>query len=224
MKRRNRILLLVCVILILLSPSISNFCDNVSHNKSCTVLIETQYEGFFGTSYSIGSGVIIDANGTIITAKHCVADVNELQVTVYGKIYDVNIVYLSPDTDIAKIELDINTPNFAVIGDSNDLKKWDVVYSIGNAEGIWDNKLSIGYIYKNHFKRMFLNGVDYIFAKIHSFPGCSGGGVYRGRDLIGIVVAGMKNITFVLSSNEIKDFLEKPTQPTEVGGSLNKEK
>lgn len=186
----------------------TNLYLDISHSQGCNVLVETKE----WRSYGIGSGVIIDSNGTIITAKHCVEGVDKLRVTLPdGTAYDVNDVnnvYLDENSDIAIIKLGISTPEFVQLGDPNNLGYGTIIYGIGNAKGIWDNEFFIGYIYKNPFRRMFLGDNDYIFTKMKVYPGCSGGGLYYYGKLVGIITNG-GDITFAISVNEVKEFLRE---------------
>ena len=74
------------------------------------------FQRFFGEDQSqapqdireqaLGSGVIIDQNGTIITNNHVVEGASELKVTLFNdKEYDAEIIGTDPPTDVAVIRL-----------------------------------------------------------------------------------------------------------------------
>ena len=81
-----------------------------------------------------GSGVIISADGYIVTNNHVVKDASEIEVTLENnKTYKAELVGTDPNTDIAvlKIDADEDLP-FMVIGDSDNLTLGEWVLAIGN--------------------------------------------------------------------------------------------
>lgn len=208
----KKFLLILTLILFLgFSTWFGNLYSDIQQAKQNSVLIEGTILSFWGKLHIIGTGVVIDSNGSIITAKHCVEDINDLQITLDGVIYypDSNDIFLDSDSDIALIKLKNQTSEFAVFGNSNDLSCGNIIYGIGTAKGIFDNNLSLGYIYKNHFKRLFFGNNDFIMAKMKIFVGCSGGGVYRYNKLIGIMIASNDGYSFIISEEEIQKFIEE---------------
>ncbi|CAB5088854.1 Trypsin-like serine proteases, typically periplasmic, contain C-terminal PDZ domain [Olavius algarvensis associated proteobacterium Delta 3] len=89
-------------------------------------------------SLGAGSGVIIDANGTILTNNHVVEGAKDVTVTLADKKeYKATVVGRDPKTDLAvlKIESDQPLPS-AAMGDSENLKVGDWVVAIGNPFGL----------------------------------------------------------------------------------------
>ncbi|MDO4899308.1 S1C family serine protease [Actinomyces sp.] len=88
---------------------------------------------------AVGSGVIHDADGHIITNNHVVAGASRIQVTLAdGRIYEAEVTGTDPATDLAVIRLK-NAPNdltVARFGDSNDLVTGQDVMAIGNPLGL----------------------------------------------------------------------------------------
>ena len=86
---------------------------------------------------SLGSGVILDPQGHIVTNHHVIATADEVRVMLAdGRVADAKIVGRDPDTDLALLKIDL--PNLPVmpIGQSNRLRVGDVVLTIGNPVGL----------------------------------------------------------------------------------------
>jgi serine protease Do len=86
----------------------------------------------------LGSGVIITADGYILTNNHVVDDADELKVELAGKSreYTGKVVGTDPQTDVALIKIDAEGLTPATIGDSTKLRVGDVVLAIGSPMGL----------------------------------------------------------------------------------------
>src|SRR5690349_7791744 len=95
----------------------------------------------------IGSGIIFNANGWILTNRHVVAGANSLTVelkdgTKYsGKIYGVDTL-----TDLAIVKVEATGLPTATIGDSDGLKVGELVVAIGSPLGSFDNSVTSGIV------------------------------------------------------------------------------
>jgi serine protease DegS len=86
---------------------------------------------------SLGSGVIVDAMGTIVTNQHVIAGADSIRVQLAdGRIADATIVGQDPDTDIAILDLQIGDLPVMPMGRSDTLRVGDIVLAIGNPYGI----------------------------------------------------------------------------------------
>jgi len=86
---------------------------------------------------SLGSGVIVDVQGTIVTNQHVIAGAESIQVQLAdGRISDAAIVGLDPDTDIAILGLKLDKLPTISLGRSDTLRVGDIVLAIGNPYGI----------------------------------------------------------------------------------------
>jgi serine protease DegS len=86
---------------------------------------------------SLGSGVIVDAKGTIITNAHVVANADSVRVQLAdGRIADVAVVGQDPDTDLAVLHLSIDKLPVMPLGRSDTLRVGDIVLAIGNPYGL----------------------------------------------------------------------------------------
>ncbi|HEY3784499.1 MAG TPA: trypsin-like peptidase domain-containing protein [Steroidobacteraceae bacterium] len=86
---------------------------------------------------SLGSGVIIDQAGHIVTNHHVIADADAIRVQLAdGRVADAHIVGRDPDTDLAVLKIDLSPLPTAVLGHSDQLRVGDVVLAIGNPIGL----------------------------------------------------------------------------------------
>jgi serine protease DegS len=102
-----------------------------------------QLFGDFWPSYrkrierSLGSGVIVNADGTIVTNQHVIAGADSIRVQLAdGRIADATIAGQDPDTDIAILHLNIDKLPVMPVGRSDTLRVGDIVLAIGNPYGI----------------------------------------------------------------------------------------
>ncbi len=87
----------------------------------------------------IGSGVIIDHEGHILTNNHVVADADRIRVELAekGKVFDAEVIGTDPSSDLAVLKLKDNPGNLpvAILGDSDELKPGNIVIAIGSPMG-----------------------------------------------------------------------------------------
>ncbi len=103
------------------------------------------FKKFFGAPHpkdfvqrGIGSGVIVDPSGYIITNNHVVEGADEITVKTYDeKEYPATIVGTDPDTDLAVLKIKAKKPlAYAKLGDSDKMKVGDWVIAIGSPFGL----------------------------------------------------------------------------------------
>jgi serine protease Do len=81
----------------------------------------------------LGSGVIVNADGDIMTNNHVVDNADSIFVRTYdGKRYLAKVVGVDPKTDIAVIKIDAGQLPFIAIGNSDELKAGEMVLAIGS--------------------------------------------------------------------------------------------
>jgi len=105
-------------------------------NVSTVRLVNT---GFFLTVpvKGVGSGIIIDENGHIITNNHVVERTTKVEITLSnGKMVPGRVLGADPSTDIAVIEASTEDLTPAELGDADNLKVGQVVLAIGNPFGL----------------------------------------------------------------------------------------
>lgn len=85
----------------------------------------------------IGSGVIFDSAGRILTNHHVVAGARSMTVALPdGRTFDARLVGVDPDTDLAVIQIQGDNLPAAPLGDSDQLAVGDGLVAIGNALGL----------------------------------------------------------------------------------------
>ena len=84
-----------------------------------------------------GSGVVVSADGYIVTNNHVVAGARSVRVTFNsGKQLDVDVVGTDPKTDLAVLKADATGLKFASWGNSDDVQVGDTVLAIGSPLGL----------------------------------------------------------------------------------------
>lgn len=82
----------------------------------------------------VGSGVIFDSQGHILTNNHVVSGADTLSVALPdGRSFDGKVVGTDPQTDLAVIQITGDNLPVAALGDSSQLAVGDWVVAIGNA-------------------------------------------------------------------------------------------
>jgi putative serine protease PepD len=89
------------------------------------------------TSRGLGSGVVYDGKGDIVTNAHVAADARQFLVTMPGgKRERATLVGTDPSHDLAVIRLSSSTPEPATFGDSAGVHSGGIVFAIGNPLGL----------------------------------------------------------------------------------------
>src|SRR5439155_16555228 len=95
----------------------------------------------------VGSGIIFDPNGWILTNRHVVASTTDLTVQLKdGTKYDAKIYGIDTLTDLAIVKVDATGLPAAAIGDSDGLKVGELVVAIGSPLGTFDNSVTSGIV------------------------------------------------------------------------------
>jgi serine protease Do len=175
-------------------PSVDLFFRNLFEPRSQTV-------------QSLGSGVIFDRQGHVLTNEHVIARADRVRVMIAdGREFDAQLVGADPNNDLAvlKILTDEELP-FSPPGTSNDLMVGEPVIAIGNPFG-FSNSVTTGVISATN-RSVNAQGTGFTFhgllqtdASIN--PGNSGGPLLNAEgQLIGInaaIYAGAQGIGFAI--------------------------
>jgi S1-C subfamily serine protease len=95
----------------------------------------------------VGSGIIFDGNGWILTNRHVVAGSTDLTVQLKdGLEYPATIYGIDTLTDLAIIKIEATGLPAATIGDSDGLKVGELVIAIGSPLGSFDNSVTSGIV------------------------------------------------------------------------------
>ena len=85
----------------------------------------------------LGSGVIVSANGLILTNNHVVDSAEEIEVVLNdGRHARAKIIGTDPDTDLALLQIYLDRLPVIVLGNSDTLQVGDQVLAIGNPFGV----------------------------------------------------------------------------------------
>lgn len=181
-----------------LTLAAENSINTVVHVKNLSVssgqmTIEDLFYGRRSQRAQIGtgSGVIITADGYIITNNHVIDNSKELSVTLNNnKTYDAKIIGSDSKTDIAllKIESDEVLP-YATFGDSDQVKIGEWVLAVGNPFNL-TSTVTAGIVSAKSRDLSGGNTQSFIQTDAAVNPGNSGGAlVNTNGDLIGINTA-----------------------------------
>jgi Do/DeqQ family serine protease len=86
---------------------------------------------------TLGSGVIVDSAGHIVTNHHVIANADSIKVQLAdGRVADAHIVGRDPDTDLAVLLIDLKPLPVVTFGRSDRLRVGDVVLAIGDPIGL----------------------------------------------------------------------------------------
>ncbi|MCP5004652.1 MAG: DegQ family serine endoprotease [Planctomycetes bacterium] len=97
-------------------------------------------------SQSLGSGVIVDKRGYILTNNHVIEDTDELKITLGDKReFKAEIIGTDPQTDLAVVKIEGENLIPASMGDSDKMKPGQWAIAIGNPFG-FTHTVSLGVI------------------------------------------------------------------------------
>ncbi len=98
------------------------------------------------TDEEVGSGVIIEKDGVIVTNYHVVANSDEIDVTLAdGRRFQARLVGADPASDLAVLRIDAHDLPTATWGDSDTVEVGEMVWAIGNPFGL-DRTLTYGIV------------------------------------------------------------------------------
>jgi Do/DeqQ family serine protease len=167
---------------------------------------------------SLGSGVIVDESGLVITNNHVIENMNEVRISLADRReFEATIVLRDPRTDLAVIKIKNPAGGLTpmAFGDSESLEVGDFVMAIGNPFGVGQT-VTQGIV--SALARTQVGSSDYQFfiqtdAAIN--PGNSGGALVdlRGQ-LVGINTAiysqsgGSHGIGFAIPASMVRAVVE----------------
>jgi serine protease DegS len=183
-----------------------------------------QLFGDFWPSYrqrverSLGSGVIVNAAGTIVTNQHVIAGADSIRVQLAdGRIAEATIVGQDPDTDIAILHLGLDKLPIMPLGRSDTLRVGDIVLAIGNPYGL-SQTVTLGIVSATGRGQLGLATFEnFIQTDAAINLGNSGGALIDANgDLVGINTAvlnrasgGPEGIGFAIPVNLVRGVMEQ---------------
>ena len=180
---------------------------------------------------SVGSGVIVDKSGLIVTNAHVVNMASGIFVILNdGKQVQGELVYENKDDDLAFVKISPPKPlSQAVLGQTNDLMLGETVVAIGNPLGL-ENTVTSGILSGKNRKFHSAQG-DFVMGDMLQIdapinPGNSGGALFNlNSQLIGINVAVVEyshSIGFAIPVEKLKKSMEEYKRNPSVPANLNK--
>lgn len=193
------------------------------------------FEQFFGRQLrprqqnSLGSGVIVDPSGLVVTNFHVIRGADEVKVAMSdGREFTSQVLLKDESLDLAVLKIDSPEPFPVVpIGDSDALQVGDLVLAVGNPFGVGQTTTSgiVSALARSHVGVSDFGFFIQTDAAIN--PGNSGGALINmGGQLVGINTAifsrsgGSIGIGFAIPSNMVRavtqaaangsDFFERP--------------
>jgi len=165
---------------------------------------------------SLGSGVVVDGRGTILTNHHVVEHASEVRVSFGdGRELAARILGVDPRTDLAVLRVEDAGLPHATLGDSDLLQVGDIVLAFGNPFGL-GGTVTMGIV--SAMGRGNIGVADYedfIQTDAAINPGNSGGALVNTRgEVVGINTAifsrsgGYQGIGFAIPSNMTREVLD----------------
>ncbi len=210
------------------APAVVNvFSKRVVKRRSSPFLDDPIFRRFFGRNQglprarvekSLGSGVIVSADGIIVTNNHVVKGSTEIQVVLADRReFSARIILTDEKTDLAILKIDTGGSKLPFIRfqNSDDLEVGDLVLAIGNPFGVGQTVTS-GIV--SALARTQVGVTNYQFfiqtdAAIN--PGNSGGALIDvNGELVGINTAifsrsgGSNGIGFAIPANMVRSVVE----------------
>lgn len=175
---------------------------------------------FRGQQQGMGSGMILDKQGHILTNYHVVRDTDELKVQLADKrTFEAEIVGTDPKTDVAIIKMKGHLPDdlpTVTLGDSDAVQVGDLVMAIGAPFGL-QQTVTEGIISATGRSNVGIADYeDFLQTDAPINPGNSGGPLVNMRgEVIGMnsaiatSVGRFEGVGFSIPSNMIKSMLPK---------------
>ncbi len=212
-------LFLVLIPILLEAQDYSNLYERLNPT---VVTIQTRQititDGAVGEGGGLGTGVIIDKEGLIMTAAHVVESADQVMVKTYdGQVIEAEVISSVSTADVALLKLKRIPTNISVanLGNSDQAKIGSQIFIIGAPYGL-EHSFSTGHISRKQKKGMILSGVEMEFIQTDAAinTGNSGGPMFnQAGELIGIVSSilsksgGFEGIGFAASINPVRKIL-----------------
>ena len=164
-----------------------------------------------------GSGVVMTADGYIMTNNHVIDGASKITVTTSDdKEYEAKLVGTDSITDIAVLKISAKNLTPATYGNSDQLAVGDMAVAIGNPLGELGGTVSAGIISALD-RELAIDGKTMTLLQTDASinPGNSGGGLFNGDgQLIGIVVAkssgsNVEGLGFAIPINKAADVAQQ---------------
>ncbi len=117
-------------------------------NQQSSIFNDPMFRQFFGDQFgqgqvhpmreqSLGSGVIVTSDGTILTNNHVIEGATDIKVFLSDKReFQAKVIGTDPKTDVAVLKIDATRLPTLPLGDSNQLQVGDLIFAIGDPFGV----------------------------------------------------------------------------------------
>jgi serine protease Do len=142
--------------------------------------------------HSLGSGVVVNPDGYILTNNHVISGASDVEVfTQSKKEFRAKVIGTDPRTDVAVLKIDATQLPSLTVGDSSHLKVGDIVFAVGDPFGVGETAtMGIVSATGRGFGGAIERYEDFIQTDAAINPGNSGGALLDIHgDLIGINTA-----------------------------------
>jgi serine protease DegS len=182
------------------APAVANLYTTKMVSKSGHPLLDDPvFRRFFGDNLpkqrrmesSLGSAVIMSAEGYLLTNNHVVAGADQIVVALKdGRETLARVIGSDPETDLAVLKIDLKNLPAMTLGRSDQIQIGDVTLAIGNPFGVGQT-VTMGIISATGRNQLGLNTYeDFIQTDAAINPGNSGGALVDAHgNLIGINTA-----------------------------------
>jgi len=182
-----------------------------------TEIVSTNFRMLQLISQGAGSGVIVSADGYIVTNNHVIEGANKITVTLNnGQPYNATLIGRDTKTDLAVLKINAQGLRPAVIGNSDELVVGDVAVAIGNPLGQLGGTVTEGIISALN-RDIVIDGLSMNLLQTSAAinPGNSGGGLFNVYgELIAIVNAkssgsDIEGLGFAIPISPARDIIEQ---------------
>ncbi len=202
------------------------YTSKVITRKRHPLLDDPLFRHFFGnqlstprkrTQTSLGSGVIVSAQGYVLTNNHVIAGADEIQVLLQdGRSSTASVVGVDRDTDLAVLRIRLDDLPTISIGSTSNIRVGDIALAIGNPFGVGQT-VTLGIIGAIGRNQLGINRYeDFIQTDAAINPGNSGGALVNAwGDLIGINTAiysrsgGSQGIGFAIPADLVTNVMKQ---------------
>ncbi|MCE2949510.1 MAG: trypsin-like peptidase domain-containing protein [bacterium] len=166
---------------------------------------------------SLGSGVIVNAGGFIVTNAHVVDSAAQIEIALSdGRRAPATVVGSDPDTDLAVIKADLGNLPAIGIGDTSKVRVGDVVLAIGNPFGVGQT-VTMGIVSALGRNQLGVSAFEnFVQTDAAINPGNSGGALIDTQgNLIGINTlifsrsGGSQGIGFAIPAETVRQVMEQ---------------
>lgn len=181
-------------------PGVVNIYSSKTIRRRLHPLLDNPlFQQFFGgpqvprerIQSSLGSGVLVSADGYVLTNNHVIAGADEIKVALNdGRSARAQLIGSDPGTDLALLEIDLPDLTSLKFGQSDRLLVGDVVLAIGNPFGVGQT-VTMGIVSATGRQHLGINTFeDFIQTDAAINPGNSGGALVNpAGELVGINTA-----------------------------------